>query len=125
MGLIEEAVKVAEHTSSPLDGMPVWTKIAGYLGFPIVVAGVLLFTFTTQIKQDRDLLRDNNEMIRQHNALSFQAYLNKAIVDAAVLRTLSQICANGAQTPAERKECAVAVIPQPPFEHIDKLAKIP
>lgn len=118
MGLFESGKDIVNslnggHTSGPLEGMPIWTKIIGYLGFPVVVAGVLLYTFTGQLKNDRVVIQESNEMIRAHTAITYQQYLNRTIVDAAMLRSLSQICANGATTPNDRKECAIAVIPMP------------
>lgn len=114
MNLIDGAKGITDSLSgAPLEGMPIWTKVIGYVGFPVVVAGVLLYTFTDQIKTERVTIKENNEMLKAHTTISYQQYLNRTIVDAAMLRALSQICANGATTSEARKECAIAVVPMP------------
>jgi hypothetical protein len=84
------------------------------VGFPVVVTMILLWLFTGLVKNDRPILLENQRLMRMHNTLTYQQYINRLNVDAAMLRTLSQICANGAKTSTERKECAVAVVPSPP-----------
>lgn len=94
--------------------MPVWARIVGYLGFPIVVASSLLWVFTDQIRSERAVLIEHNEVMKQHATVNVQQYINQAVVGAASLRALSQICANGAKTKEDREACATVVIPQAP-----------
>jgi hypothetical protein len=110
------AEKIAEAlaAASPMQGMPIWAKVIGYLGFPIVVASSLLWVFTDQIRSERALLTEHNQVMKQHANVAVQQYVNQAVVGAASLRALSQICANGAKTRDDREACATVVIPQAP-----------
>lgn len=100
--------------TGPMQGMPIWAKVIGYLGFPIVVASSLLWVFTDQIRSERVILIEHNETMKKHATVTVQQYINQAVVGAASLRALSQICANGAHTREERDACATVVIPQAP-----------
>ena len=102
--------------TGPLTGMPIWAKVIGYLGFPIVVASTLLWVFTDQIRSERVTLVEHSEAMRLHSNVTVQQYINQAVVGAATLRALSQICANGAHTREDRDACATVVIPQAPIE---------
>lgn len=102
--------------SSAFDSqMPVWAKVMGYLGFPVVVASSLLWVFTDQIRSERTILIEHNEVMKKHADVAFQQYVSQMSQGTATLRTLSQICANGAKTELDRKECAVAVITPAPI----------
>ena len=97
----------------PFDvGMPMWAKLMSYVGFPIVVASSLLWVFTDQLKTERSLLVEHNEIMREHAQVAVQEYKSQLQIGAASLRALSQICANGAKTQADREACAVVVLPQ-------------
>lgn len=91
--------------------MPMWAKVIGYLGFPVVVASALLWVFTDQVRGDRQLLVEHNLMMHNHAQVTVQQYVNNATIGAATLRALSQICANGAKTLEDRTACATVVIP--------------
>lgn len=99
-------------TSAFDSAMPMWAKIVGYLGFPVVVASTLLWVFTDQLQADRALLVQHSEAVRAHSQVTVQQYVNNATIGAATLRALSQICANGAKTQEDRLACATVVIPQ-------------
>ena len=110
----EDVAELATDPHGPFNNLPGWSKVVGYVGFPVVVTGVLLWMFVGQLNTNGPILLQNQQLMKNHNTISYQQYINRLNVDAAMLRTLSQICANGAKTSAERKECAVAVIPLPP-----------
>lgn len=112
MGLIDPLIEAASHTGV-FETLPTWTKVVSYLGFPIVVSGVLLYSFMGQVEGDRSVILESNTLLKEHNVIMERHYATRATFDAAMLRTMSQICANGAITPVDRKECAVAVVPQP------------
>ncbi len=105
MAIIDSIVDTA-GAPNPFDNLPQWAKIIGYVGFPIAVASVLLWLFTGQI-------RSNSDTLSQHHKLTYQMYVQRLSTDAAMLRALSQICANGAQTRDDRQACATVIIPQP------------
>lgn len=112
MGLLDPIIEAASHTGV-FETLPTWTKVISYLGFPIVVSGVLLYSFMGQVEGDRSVILESNVLLKKHNEIMELHYATRATFDAAMLRTMSQICANGAVTPGDRKECAVAVVPQP------------
>jgi len=102
------------NTIVPMHGMPMWAKLVGYLGFPVVVASTLLWVFTDQVRSERAILIEHNQVMKQHASVAVQQYINQAVVGSASLRALSQICANGAKTKEDREACATVVIPQAP-----------
>jgi hypothetical protein len=93
--------------------MPVWARVIGFLGFPVVVASSLLWVFTDQIRGEHTLLIEHNELMKSHSSVAVQQYINTVTIGSASLRALSQICANGAKTKEERDACASVVIPMP------------
>jgi len=99
----------------PMNGMPLWAKVTSFLGFPVVVASTLLWVFTDQIRSERVLLSEHTETMKSHSALTVQQYSYQVAISAASLRTLSQICANGARTKEDREACATVVLPQAPL----------
>ena len=96
----------------PFDvGMPLWAKLTSYVGFPILVASSLLWVFTDQLRSDRVLLKEHNEIMRDHATVTAHDYQAQIRISEASLRTLSQICANGAKTHLDREACATVVLP--------------
>lgn len=86
-----------------------WLRAIHQLGFPIVVAGILLYVVLSGLVQDVQLTRA--DMIATRADLMRHMQVAEALAEAtdsrtnALTRVMQQICVNTAATNEERRGC--------------------
>jgi hypothetical protein len=85
-----------------MNGLPAWARITAQLGFPIVIAFVLLWLVQGYMRQIRDEARADQSGAIVHRTQSDMAY-------SAMVPLLRQICENVAKTEFARDRCQIEV----------------
>lgn len=93
-----------EHSvATPMADFPLWARLIGWLGFPIVISFWMLYILQSSNAEAR-------KMFREHMARTERFHVRSSATHAQILGLVQQSCLSMAETEKERSSCTLPPI---------------
>lgn len=98
-----EEKRTDRHVATPMADFPLWARLIGWLGFPIVISFWMLYILQSNNNESR-------KMFREHMARTERFHVRSSATHAQILGLVQQSCLSMAETDQERASCTLPPI---------------